>query len=282
MILRNATRDDLDIALDRAATEGWNPGLEDAAAFWAADPQGFFVAMVANRPVAFVSVVNHSADQAFLGLYLCGPAWRGKGIVMAVWIHAMSHAGARSIGLDGVAAQQANYAKSGFVRVGGTQRWEGHVSAVPHPGIRQAGIRRAGIRRAGPEDLTLLQALDTAANGYRREAFLKTWINATLTRQTGIFADGSGFATARRCRTGIKIGPLIAPDADASLQLVHAASGHTKAAKITLDLPETNTNLAGRLADLGFTMGFTTARMVRGDPPRPTAQLQAIGTMELG
>lgn len=272
MILRNATRDDLDIALDWAATEGWNPGLEDAAAFWAADPQGFFVAKVANRPVAFVSVVNHSADQAFLGLYLCDPAWRGKGIGMAVWTHAMSHAGARSIGLDGVAAQQANYAKSGFVRVGGTQRWEGQVSAVPHLGIRQAG----------PEDLALLQALDTAANGYRREGFLKTWINATPTRHTVVFADGSGFATARRCRTGIKIGPLVAPDADASLQLVQAASGQTKADKITLDLPETNTNLAGRLADLGFTMGFTTARMVRGDPPRPTAQLQAIGTMELG
>src|SRR3712207_6914266 len=30
--------------LDWAAAEGWNPGLRDADAFWAADPDGFMLA----------------------------------------------------------------------------------------------------------------------------------------------------------------------------------------------------------------------------------------------
>ena len=39
-IYRQATREELDLAISWAVTEGWNPGLADALAFWAADPSG--------------------------------------------------------------------------------------------------------------------------------------------------------------------------------------------------------------------------------------------------
>ena len=41
---RTMTPDDLRTVLDWAAAEGWNPGHDDATAFHAADPEGFFVA----------------------------------------------------------------------------------------------------------------------------------------------------------------------------------------------------------------------------------------------
>src|SRR3712207_9059113 len=41
---RPMRRPELDLALDWAAAEGWNPGLRDADAFWAADPEGFLLA----------------------------------------------------------------------------------------------------------------------------------------------------------------------------------------------------------------------------------------------
>lgn len=66
------------------------------------------MAQFAQGAVAFVSVVNQCADHALPGLYLCDCAWRGKGIGMVLWSHALRHAGDRSIGLDGVAEQQAN------------------------------------------------------------------------------------------------------------------------------------------------------------------------------
>ena len=273
MILRRAMRQELDLALDWAAREGWNPGLNDAAAFWAADPDGFFVAEMSGHPAAFVSVVNHSADHAFLGLYLCGPDWRGRGIGMALWTHALPHAGTRSITLDGVAAQQANYARSGFVRIGATQRWQGHMAAVRHPGVRPAT----------PDDLPLLAALDAAANGYRRDGFLSLWTSATPTRHTVVLRDGTGFATARRCRAGIKVGPVVAPDAASALHLIQSLPHGTAATDlITLDLPDTNSPLAALVAKAGFAVGFTTARMVKGDPPQASPLLQAIATMELG
>ena len=104
---RNATLAELDLILEWAASEGWNPGLEDAAAFFAADQRGFFVAVDdQDQPIAAISVVNHTADFAFLGLYIVTPSFRGQGTGLALWNHALAHAGDRTIGLDGVAAQQ--------------------------------------------------------------------------------------------------------------------------------------------------------------------------------
>ncbi|NIP17093.1 MAG: N-acetyltransferase, partial [Xanthomonadales bacterium] len=48
-------RDELDTVLDWAAAEGWNPGLEDADAFYRADPDGFFIAEVDGAPAAAIS-----------------------------------------------------------------------------------------------------------------------------------------------------------------------------------------------------------------------------------
>ena len=76
-LCRTARGNEIALMLDWAAAEGWNPGLEDAAAFVAADPEGFFVAEVAGEVVAAISVVHHGADHAFLGLYLCRPDHRG-------------------------------------------------------------------------------------------------------------------------------------------------------------------------------------------------------------
>ncbi|WP_368074483.1 GNAT family N-acetyltransferase [Celeribacter baekdonensis] len=82
MNLRSAEPQDLVRVLDWARAEGWNPGLDDASAFWGADGDGFFVAEVEDQIVAAISVVNHDADFAFLGLYLCLPAFRGAGSAM--------------------------------------------------------------------------------------------------------------------------------------------------------------------------------------------------------
>ena len=83
-VLRTASAGEVQAMLDWAAAEGWNPGLEDAGAFQAADPGGFFVAEQAGQMVAAISVVNHCDRMAFLGLYICRPDRRGQGIGRAL------------------------------------------------------------------------------------------------------------------------------------------------------------------------------------------------------
>ncbi len=274
MTLRQMTLTDLETVLDWAAAEGWNPGLGDAAAFWAADPAGFFLAERDGRLAAAISVVNHDADHTFLGLYICHPEFRGQGIGLALWTHALRHAGGRSVGLDGVPAQQANYARAGFVATGSTLRMEGAAWAPEAP-----------LRLSAPDDHDALLALDRAALGHARPAFLSGWITQTPTRRT-VVAEGPagpvGFATARLCRSGGKIGPVIAPDTATALALIAGAARALDLDRIAVDVPEQNAALLDALAAAGFAETFRTARMVRGTSPAQSASLQAVATLELG
>ncbi|OCX66807.1 GNAT family N-acetyltransferase [Thioclava sp. SK-1] len=272
---RTATAQELTQILQWARAEGWNPGLDDATAFYAADPIGTFVAEVDETIIAAITVVNHNDDFAFLGLYLCQPDWRGKGIGFALWSFALDHAQSRIVGLDGVAAQQANYAKSGFVRQGATRRYCGHIA--PEPGL--------GIRRISPGDIPACLTLDTASNGFARPDFMTAWLTETDSRYTVVLDHGQGpdgLATIRRCEDGVKIGPVIAPDTDSAMTLIRAALHECPAQTLYLDLPDVAHGLAARLHVLGFKVTFETARMYRGTAPLPGPHLHAIATMELG
>lgn len=184
MTIRSMRVEDLKTVLTWAADEGWNPGLEDAQAFLAADPEGFLIKELDGTPVAAISVVNHDPDYAFLGLYLCKPEFRGQGYGMAVWRAGIAHAGTRSIGLDGVPDQQSNYARSGFVKCGSTVRFEGQVAPDADPRSRPAD--------AG--DLESLIRYDLTSAGMHRSAFATAWFATMPTRQTVVLVDEIGRA----------------------------------------------------------------------------------------
>lgn len=267
---------DLDLVLAWAASEGWNPGLADARAFLAADPGGFYLARLGGTPVAAISVVNHDDRNAFLGLYICRPDHRGRGVGLATWTHALAHAGDRSIGLDGVPEQRHNYARSGFVAVGSSMRHEGRW-----PGGSDDAVR--GLRG---EDVESLAALDLAANGFARTRFLSAWLmDQPSLRETRVLAPGGtvgGFATWRACGNGTKIGPIIAPDVQGALTLISDIASLRPDGPLIIDVPEANTGLRKALVAAGFEVPFVTARMYRGAVPRGDGTLQAIATMELG
>ena len=112
--IRTMRPDEISIAVNWAAAEGWNPGLAEAACFVAVDPEGFLIGELDGAPAATVSCANYSASFAFLGFYIVREDLRGRGYGLRIWDAAIAHAGPRVIGLDGVVAQQQNYRKSGF------------------------------------------------------------------------------------------------------------------------------------------------------------------------
>jgi GNAT superfamily N-acetyltransferase len=267
---------DLEQVLAWAAAEGWNPGLADAPAFYASDPEGFYLARVLGKPVAAISVVNHDPKNAFLGLYLCLPEFRGKGIGFATWQAALEHTGTRSVGLDGVPAQEANYRASGFVKTGSSMRhvgrWEPRTSIA--------------VRVMKPADSIAVSALDASAVGYRRPAFLGAWLAPKLgLRETLVLECNGrvvGSATWRACGECTKIGPVLAPDLAGALGLISAVASRRPNGPLIVDVPEANTALRAELTAAGFNVPFVTARMYRGEAPEVGVCLQAIATMELG
>lgn len=147
--ITRATLDDWSVISGWAAEEGWNPGLADARSFFAQDPDGFFIGRVDGEPVSAISVVNYGDDYAFLGFYLVRPDLRGRGYGIATWKAALTHAGGRTVGLDGVPAQQDNYRKSGFeppTRPSATRasrRPRARPKAIGHPAPSSPSPRRA-------------------------------------------------------------------------------------------------------------------------------------------
>ena len=125
--------DEIAIAVDWAAAEGWNPGLADAACFATVDPGGFLIGELDGAPAATISCVNYDARFAFLGFYIVRKDLRGRGHGLRIWNAAIAHAGARVIGLDGVVAQQENYKKSGFSLAYANVRYGGTVAAPDAP-----------------------------------------------------------------------------------------------------------------------------------------------------
>ncbi len=126
--VRTMRRDEIALALEFAAREGWNPGLHDAHCFAAADPDGFLIAEVDGQPAGCISAVSYEGRFGFIGLYIVVPEFRGQGIGMRLWTEGMQRLSGHLVGLDGVPAQQDNYRKSGFqlawqnVRYAGTAR----------------------------------------------------------------------------------------------------------------------------------------------------------------
>ena len=114
LVIRNTSEHELNLALEWAAAEGWNPGLDDTKCFYAADPKGFLLGELDGKPIGCISAVAYDNAYGFLGLYIVAPEYRGKGFGLKLWHAAMAYMNGRNIGLDGVLAQQANYRKSGF------------------------------------------------------------------------------------------------------------------------------------------------------------------------
>ncbi|WP_349433747.1 GNAT family N-acetyltransferase [Pararhizobium sp. A13] len=277
-IIRKASRADLDILIDWAAREGWNPGLDDAAAFWAADPEGFWIAEEDGVVAAALSLVRYDAAYAFLGFYMAHPDYRGQGIGFALWQRAISEAGNRTIGLDGVVAQQDNYRKSGFVYAHANFRYGGEVQCVEPPGTELVSV--------SPVHVPMLVDYDARFCPARRDAFLREWLKPLSTRESFALirnAEVLGYGTIRACREGHKIGPLFA-DAETGADLIfRKLVTSVGGGQIYLDIPEPNAAARALCDRYNLKPVFETARMYRGPvPDLPLGQIYGITTFELG
>jgi GNAT superfamily N-acetyltransferase len=269
---------DLARAIDWAAGEGWNPGLDDANAFYAADGDGFFMGWIGNQPVSSISLVKYSAGFAFLGLYIVAEEYRGNGIGLATWNAGLASVPGRSIGLDGVVAQQDNYRKSGFVLAHNNIRYGGNI---------EIGERDdTAIKPATAEILPAICTYDERCFGAERPDFIRFWTTGPATHKAlAYFDDGNlrGYGVIRACRQGHKVGPLFADTPSIAKRLLESLVANAAAREIFLDVPEPNAEAVKLAKSFGLSPVFETARMYRGTGPAlPLDKIFGITTFELG
>jgi GNAT superfamily N-acetyltransferase len=268
---------DLDRAVEWAEAEGWNPGFDDAACFRAADPDGFLMAFHEGAPVASISVVRYPPAFGFLGFYIVRPEWRGRGYGYRLWQAGMAYLEGRTIGLDGVVAQQDNYARSGF--------------RMAHRNVRFGGTPLLGrptdprLQWVAPDEAEAVLGYDRSFFPAARDRFLRCWLTPGTRKAVALMEDGTvrGYGVMRACRKGHKIGPLFADGPQEADLLFRALAAEAGEGPVFLDLPEPNRDAVDLALRYGLAPVFETARMYRGEAPRlPLSRIYGITTFELG
>jgi GNAT superfamily N-acetyltransferase len=276
------TRDELDVVVDWAAEEGWNPGIGDAQIFWDTDPDAFVGVHDDGELTAAGAIVSYGGEFGFMGFFIVRPDLRGEGLGRRLWHWRRDRLLSRlrpgaAIGMDGVFDMQGFYAKGGFV--------------FSHRNLRMKGIGQAPAFL--DDDLVVLGELpfDQVASfdrqhfGFDRAAFLRPWIGPDGGLGLGLLQDGElhAMGVVRPCREGFKVGPLFANDAPSAERVLSGLGAVIAGEPVFLDVPENNNHALALAARFGMEEVFGCARMyLRPAPSLPWDRIYGVTTFELG
>lgn len=283
MDVRPMTREELDVLVEWAALEGWNPGGHDADAFWAADPDGFVAAELDGELVGGGSIVTHGAHYGFMGFFIVRPEFRGVGLGRELWFTRRDRlldrlAPGAAIEMDGVFAMEAFYAAGGFVTQHRDLRFAG-VAAAP------AAAPPVGVVDVAGVPFEVIEAYDLAHFAGERSAFLRRWVAPPGGHALAVADDDRcrGYTVLRPARAGYRFGPLFADDAEVAEALYVAATARVPGEEVFLDVPERNEAAMALAERHGLQEVFGCARMTLGPPPTlPWDEIFGVTTYELG
>ncbi len=234
-----------------------------------------------DEPVACISVVAYGDAYGFLGFYICHPDHRGRATAAPCGRPGSPRLGERTIGLDGVVAQQANYAKSGFALAHRNVRYGGTASAH-----ETADVRLVELRNDHPTGLAgSIVAYDRVLQPGPRETFLRTWLTPPG-RRTLAFVENDaicGYGCVRECRRATRSGRSSPTRPRSPNAFSPPSPARLHGAPVFLDVPEPNAEAVALAERHGLAPVFETARMYRGHAP--VEQLDrtfGITTFELG
>lgn len=279
--IRNMTGSEMDFAVEQAAKEGWNPGLEDARIFYGTDPGGFFMAFSDGKPAGCVSAVSYGKNFGFIGFFIVLEEFRGQGCGIQLGQAALARLKtACTVGVDGVLERQKDYERSGFRFAYSNIRYEYEIArSVPE-------VQEAAILPVTGADSGSILAYDRQCFPSERKAFLEEWLFMENAKAYAWTEDHQlkGYGVIRKCRTGYKIGPLFADHEGIAEKLfLRLCASVRSPGEVFLDIPEANPAGLGLTHALGMRPVFKTARMYLG--PAPEIQLQkvfGVTSFELG
>ncbi|MCP4373135.1 MAG: GNAT family N-acetyltransferase [Deltaproteobacteria bacterium] len=276
--IRNMTRNDIKIAIDWAAIEGWNPGLYDAECFYSADPNGFFIGEINNEPIATISAVKYGDTFGFIGFYIVKPEYRGQGYGIQIWNAAMNYLHDQNVGLDGVISQQDNYKKSGFKLAYRNIRYEGISGGQL--------FKNEQIVKLSDIPFEIIDSYDSQFFPDNRSTFTKSWVRQPKSNALCILRDHKllGYGVIRKCLNGYKIGPLFSNNSKFAESLFLALTSSIKPSEpIYLDTPEINQEAVALAESHDMKPVFETARMYTVKSPElPLNQVFGVTSFELG
>ncbi len=276
------TRDELDIAVEWARLEGWNPGAHDADVFWQTDPDGFLVLEKDGEMIGSGSTVSYNGEFGFMGFFIVRADMRNSGMGRDLWLARRDKLLSRlkpqaAIGMDGVFSMQSFYAKGGFEF--------SHRNLRMQTTGQNFDYDNSCVLPFSEKDFLDIEKIDRRCFGFARNVFLRNWLSMSESR-TFVYRNTNeclGFGTIRCCHSGWKIGPLFAKTPEIANQLFRALNTVAIGEPVFLDTPEINLNAIELASQYKMTECFGCARMYYGSPPNlPYNDIYGVTTFELG
>lgn len=278
--IRKMKEAEVQIAIDWAQKEGWNPGLRDASCFYKADPSGFFIGLLDGEPISVGSAINYDEHFAFCGLYIVKPEYRHSGYGIKLTEERLKHAGDRITGIDGVLQNVKIYERIGYKSSHKQSRFE--LKDVPSFSSSTKHI----------VDLSLIpfQSLENFDRKYfpaPRKEFLRCWIYPSngQVHALGYMENQKlvGYGVIRKCIQGYKIGPLFASSPLIARSLFEALCSKVSQGPIYLDIPDLNKDAHLLVKHYKMANKFEVIRMYRnGFPDVDINGTYGVTTFELG
>ncbi len=274
-------REHLDILINWAEQEGWNPGPYDADVYWKTDPDGYYGYIEDNKLIAGGSIVSYNAEFGFMGFFIVKPEYRSKGLGRKLWylrrdtLLSRLNEGA-SIGMDGVVDMQPFYRKGGF---------EIAFRDIRMEAVGQSFDVSTLITLIDETGIGDVLEYDKMCFGFNRESFMKAWLKMPESKTFQLRSGNKlkGFAVLRKANRGFKIGPLFADDQIIAEEILKSCFNAAGNEPIFLDIPMINNNAIKLAEKFEMTPVFECARMYYGKSPVvPINKIFGITTFELG
>jgi GNAT superfamily N-acetyltransferase len=273
--IEDAGREGAELALEWAKQEGWNPGLHDIDAFYAADPHGYRVAYRGDEAIGTYSMVRYDDRFAFAGFYVARKEDRGHGLGRLMLDNLLKEAAPYNLGADGVVAMVPTYERHSFRQHFRSGRYRGEVKGKKDPAMRTL-------------DDVGFDAVDTYDCGiflHRRHAFLKEFLNARDTH-VAVSVDSSGrmngYGVLRKCCSGHKLAPLFAESPEVAEKIFRHLTAFAEH-EVYLDVPDPNAEGMALAVRHGMKEVFACARIYTKAPePIHLQKVFGITSFELG
>ncbi|MGJ0624322.1 GNAT family N-acetyltransferase [Xenorhabdus bovienii] len=278
-IVTNATLQDWQQVITWENNQGWDISYQDISCIYNIDPKGFFIGRLNDKPIAAVSLINHSDQYAIWGNYIVIPEFRGNGYGRAMCKIARPHAGHRDIGSNSMPEMTLNYMKSGLVPIHDIIHYIGNPSKTTSNTKEIIPIK--------PHHLNAIIHYDALYFPTSRKRFLKEWLFADGHTAYVKLVNGNiyGYGVIRPAPYSYRIDPLVATTPMDAEELFNTLTAHLSLTdQISISVPENiNESFSSFLHKKAFYEQLRFTHMHKGTALKASSNnIYALAGLELG
>lgn len=273
--IEKMTPEDAKLAISWAESEGWNPGLNDAANYYIADPDGFLIGKLNGVPISCISVIRYSNNFNFIGLYIVHPNYRKQGFGWKTWQAALNLIPNQPAALAAVLEQVKTYEKSGFKPSHSDLRYQGIIQGKLEPQV--VDLKTINFEQLCQYDCQYFPS--------QRSQFLQHWINQPNSQGYAILRDKEilGYGVIRKAVEGWKLAPLFAESKEVAEKIFLALASYAQGETIYIDVPNINIEGIKLVEQYKMTPMFECVRMYKGEPPSLNwGHIFGVTSLEIG